>query len=55
VEAVKQNEESLLTVTPSLILSPVTLHAGEVKREGSQVLHPLNSSGIMTHMTWVNV
>jgi hypothetical protein len=52
---VRQNEESFRTVTPSLILPPVVLPAGEVKREGSQALHLLDLSGITTHMAWVNV
>jgi hypothetical protein len=51
---VRQNEESFRTVTPSLILPPVVLPTGEVKREGSQVLHPLDLSGITTHMAWVD-
>jgi hypothetical protein len=52
---VKQNEESFRTVTPSLILLPVVLPTSEVKCEDSQVLHPLDLSGITTHMAWVNV
>jgi hypothetical protein len=38
-----------------LILCPVVLPTGEVKCEGSQVPHPLDLSGITTHMAWVNV
>jgi hypothetical protein len=52
---VRQNEESFRTVTPSLILPPVVLPPGEVKREDSQVLHPLNLSGITRRMAWGNV
>jgi hypothetical protein len=38
-----------------LILPTVVLPAGEVKREGSQVLHLLDLAEITTHMVWVNV
>jgi hypothetical protein len=31
------------------------LSAGEVKREALHVLHPLDLSGITTHMAWVTV
>jgi hypothetical protein len=52
---VRQNDESFRIVTPSLILPPVVLSVGEVKRKGPQALHPLEISGITTHMAWVNV